>query len=106
MVNWIEVVGFFAFGLNVWGNWLMTKKNARGWWIRIACNLVQLIYAVLIWSPSFAVSALVFMGINIRGIVEWRRPDQGHSPYCALKQMHTFTSGSIVKIVCNCGRLA
>jgi hypothetical protein len=113
--TWAESVGFAAFLLNVWGNWLMTKRDARGWWVRIACNFVQLAYAALILSPSLVVSAVVFLGINVKGIVEWRRPraavDGSHAPWCALRRgaYAGYPIGGSVpssEYVCNCGRLA
>lgn len=72
-MRWVELVGFAAFAMNVVGNWMLTSKREGGWWVRIACNVAQLAYAALIWSPSLAVSAVTFAGINVAGIIRWRR---------------------------------
>lgn len=89
-----EIVGFLAFGLNVWGNWALTKKSASGWWLRLACNAAQLTYASLIWSPSLLVSAATFAAINVVGLRRWAREQDGHSVACATRQ------------ACTCGRSA
>lgn len=93
--RWQEWVGFVACALNVWGNWALADKNARGWWIRIASNAAQLAYALFVWSPYLIVNAVTFGGINVHGIVKWRRLD-GHSDRCGVAK----------KRPCNCGRLA
>lgn len=68
---WEEWIGFLAFALNVVGNWMLTNKRIGGWPVRFACNAAQLAYAILIKSPSLALSAVVFGGINVVGYVRW-----------------------------------
>lgn len=96
VMRWEEVAGFVAFGLNVWGNWLLTGQNASGWWIRIGSNVAQFAYAAMIRSPSLLLNASAFAGINIFGIVRWRRSARGHQSWCLAMKGET----------CNCGRLA
>ena len=89
------MIGFLAVGLNVVGNLMLTRKDRRGWAIRLACNAAQLVYAVLIVSPSLGTNAVVFAGINITGFVRWRRLE-GHTDGCGIAKRRP----------CNCGRLA
>lgn len=94
-MNWYEAIGFTAVALNVAGNLMLTRKNTRGWTIRILCNVAQLVYSVFIGSPSLAANAVVFAGINVRGIVLWRRL-HGHADHCGVARRKP----------CNCGRFA
>jgi hypothetical protein len=94
-IDWREAVGFVAFAMNVYGNWLLTSKRMNGWWVRIACNAAQLVYACLIRSPSLAVSAVTFAAINIVGVAKWRRVI-GHADHCGVANRRP----------CNCGRFA
>lgn len=93
--RWEEIVGLLAFALNVAGNLLLTNKKVGGWWIRIGSNVAQLAYAVLIVSPSLILNAATFAGINVFGIVKWKRLE-GHSDHCGVAK----------KRPCNCGRFA
>jgi hypothetical protein len=92
---WQEWVGFLAFGLNLAGNWMLTAKDRRGWWIRIWSNVAQLAYALLVWSPYLVLNSVTFGGINVHGIIVWRRME-GHTDRCGVAK----------NLPCNCGRLA
>lgn len=95
MNPYFEAIGFIAVGLNIAGNWMLANKNARGWGIRLACNAAQLLYAVLIGSPSLTASAVTFAAINVHGAVKWKRL-VGHLDSCAVAR----------RLSCNCGRFA
>ena len=68
-----EAIGFVAFGLNVAGNWLLTSKSITGWQVRILSNIAQLAYALLILSPYLIVNSIVFLWINVCGLVRWKQ---------------------------------
>lgn len=97
-LRWQEWVGFLAVALNVGGNLLLTRKDARGWAVRLVCNVAQLAYAILIASMSLSVNALVFALINVVGVVRWRR-GRGHEDTCGVLKWPRIRP-------CNCGRFS
>lgn len=70
------VLGWLAFALNVWGNIALTSKGAKGWIIRIACNLCWLPYSVYTSAWALFGNHLLFITINSYGWWRWRREDQ------------------------------
>ncbi|KKM72272.1 hypothetical protein LCGC14_1422200 [marine sediment metagenome] len=67
----IEIVGFLAFALNVFGNLLLAWKRIEGWIVRIASIVLWGIYAYQIWSPSMIANAMTFFCINLYGWRKW-----------------------------------
>ena len=70
----VEVVGYIALALNVWGNLALTKKSARGWLIRLACNAAWIVYS---WPypemRPLLINHIIFAGINVYGWVKWQK---------------------------------
>ena len=71
------ILGWVAFGLNVWGNLSLTTKSKRGWIIRIACNLCWMPYGIYTRAWALFGNHLVFVVINAYGWWKWRR-DAAH----------------------------
>lgn len=79
-VTWFEWVGFIAFLGNVWGNIQLAKKDIKGWVVRIAVNVLWIIYAMHTeggW-PMW-MNHITFFGINIYGWWEWSGYANGRS---------------------------
>ncbi len=75
-----EAIGLGGFATNVLGNMLLAHKSQRGWGVRIASNMLWLVYAGS--SSSFAMTAngVTFMGINVYGWWKWRRELRAATP--------------------------
>lgn len=80
----VNVLGFVAFALNVWGNWLLTRKSESGWTVRIVSILCWGAYGIGAASWPNVVNAVTFLGINIYGLRRWRnerlRATPPHAP--------------------------
>lgn len=75
MSSWLlESLGWVAFGLNLWGNLLLTKKGIRGWIIRLLCNACFIPYAIYTEAWALLVNHIAFAGINIYGWYRWSHP--------------------------------
>jgi hypothetical protein len=72
-VNLVDLACYVAIGLNVWGNFALARKAAYGWWVRIACNLIWGVYGVALVSWPNIINSIIFFGINVYGIIVWRR---------------------------------
>lgn len=68
----VNVLGFAAFLLNVWGNILLTRKSRNGWYVRIASILLWGAYGIGAASWPNVANAVVFLGINGYGLWKWR----------------------------------
>lgn len=70
----IAALGYLAFGLNVIGNLLLTRKNIFGWIVRLATNVAWIAYAVQVdGGQPMALNHLTFVAINIYGWWNWSR---------------------------------
>lgn len=72
-MTWIEVVGIVAFLTNVWANLLIARKSERGWTIRLVSNAWWLAFGIAAGSIANVLNAVTFAGINVYGLVRWRR---------------------------------
>jgi hypothetical protein len=72
-LGWIELVGAFAFALNVWGNLELTKVGNRGHIIRLAANACWLIYSPIVGAWALFANHAVFAAINILGYHRWKK---------------------------------
>lgn len=75
-VSWFEWVGFVAYLGNIWGNVQLAKRDIKGWIVRLAVNVLWIIYALHTeggW-PMW-MNHITFLGINIYGWWEWRNAD-------------------------------
>ena len=67
-------IGYAAFALNVAGNLMLARKNIAGWLVRLATNVVWIIYAVQVeggLEQPMALNHITFFGINIYGWWHW-----------------------------------
>lgn len=71
-LTWVDVLGFGAFVLNVWGNWLLTRKSSNGWVVRIVAIVLWGAYGVGAASWPNIVNAITFFGINCVGWWKWK----------------------------------
>lgn len=69
----IELIGIAAFLTNVVGNLLLARKSERGWYIRIVSIVLWFIYAQGTTSLAMTLNSITFFGINVYGLVHWRR---------------------------------
>lgn len=71
-----ELVGVSGFVTNVYGNFLVARKNIYGWYWRILAIMLWGMYAYLLNGYAGMFNSVVFVGINIYGIYSWRRLDR------------------------------
>lgn len=71
-----EAIGLGGFVTNVLGNMLLAHKSQRGWGVRIASNVLWLVYAGKHQSFAMAANGVTFMGINVYGWLKWRRENR------------------------------
>lgn len=69
----VETIGFVAFVLNVYGNWLLAVKSERGWLVRIVSIVCWGVYAGKTQSLAMMTNAVTFFGINCYGFWKWRK---------------------------------
>ncbi len=72
-VTSVDAFGFAAFASNVWGNILLARKSEKGWWVRIGSIVLWGVYGYAAASLPNLANAVVFLGINIYGLLKWRR---------------------------------
>lgn len=72
MFTLVNLAGFAAFVLNVWGNLLLARKSERGWWVRIASIILWGAYGIGAASWPNILNAVTFFGINCYGLWKWR----------------------------------
>ena len=70
-MNYIEIVGWIALSLNIWGNLALTKKSSKGWLIRLACNFAWIVYSLAFSVWPLLINHIIFAGINIYGWKQW-----------------------------------
>ncbi len=69
----IEAIGIVAFLTNVWANLLIARKSESGWAIRLVSNAWWLAFGIAAASVANILNAITFAGINVYGLVRWRR---------------------------------
>lgn len=81
---WSWVLG--PFGL--FGLWLTTRKDWRGYLVGVAVQGLWLAYAVVTVQLGFIATALAYGVINVLGIRSWRakteRPGRHRKPACPV----------------------
>ena len=78
-MTWLEVFGWVATGLNVWGNLSLTNKNASGWVIRLIANAAWIIYSIAIGGWALLANHIIFAVINIFGYYKWTKENNALS---------------------------
>lgn len=68
-----DALGWLGFGLNVWGNWALTRQNKTGWIIRLVCNGFWIAYSAATKSWPLLANHLTFAGINVVGYRRWKK---------------------------------
>jgi hypothetical protein len=68
-----EIMGYVALVLNIWGNLALTKKSAKGWLIRLACNFSWVAYSAFFAVWPLLINHVIFAGINIYGWFKWQK---------------------------------
>ncbi len=71
-----QVLGWAAFGLNVWGNLALTMKGVRGWVIRIFSNACWIPYGLATGAWALTANHLLFAAINAYGWRKWRNEER------------------------------
>lgn len=72
----LELLGWVAFILNVWGNLLLTSKGVKGWVIRLVCNACWIPYSIYTGAWALLVNHAVFAVINIYGWYKWSKEQE------------------------------
>lgn len=67
----LEILGWVALALNIWGNLALTKKGIRGWIIRLACNACWIPYSIYTGAWALLANHATFAVINIYGWYKW-----------------------------------
>ena len=60
----------------VCSTWLIGEKNTWGWVIGVAQQFLWIVYALLTAQHGFIISSVIFLVINVRSCVKWRRADR------------------------------
>jgi hypothetical protein len=68
-----ESIGLVAFATNVWANILIARKSESGWIVRLVSNAFWLTFGVAAMSLANALNAVTFAGINVYGLLRWRK---------------------------------
>lgn len=76
----IEAVGIVAFLTNVWANILIARKSETGWVVRLVSNAFWLAFGIAAFSVANILNAVTFAGINVYGLLRWRRERLGATP--------------------------
>ena len=71
-----QIIGWIAFGLNVWGNLELTRVGNRGHIIRLCSNACWLIYSPFVGAWALFVNHLTFAFINCLGYYRWKRMEK------------------------------
>ena len=66
-------LGFFAFILTAIGGYLSAKKNNFCWYLWLASNVIWSYYALRPYQPMLLAEQFVFFGLNVYGIVKWKK---------------------------------
>jgi hypothetical protein len=66
-----ELMGWLAFGLNVWGNLALANLSTSGWIIRLTSNAAWLVYSAYVGAWPLFGNHAVFTLINIHGWRKW-----------------------------------
>ncbi len=70
----IEIIGYVATALNIWGNLLLAKQSIQGWLVRLATNVVYVVYALQIdQGLPVVANHVLFFGINLYGLRQWKK---------------------------------
>jgi hypothetical protein len=76
----VEIVGWAAFILNVWGNLALTNLSVRGWIIRLASNGTWLLYSASVGAWPLFGNHAVFTLINVFGYLKWQKAQAKEAP--------------------------
>ncbi len=68
-----EAIGLGGFATNVIGNMLLAHRSQNGWGVRIASNVLWLIYAGHASSFAMTANGVTFLALNVYGWVKWRK---------------------------------
>jgi hypothetical protein len=86
----IQIVGWLAFAVNLWGNELLVKKRTLGWPVRLAANAAWLLYSFGVFAWPLFINHIVFSVSNVHGWVRWRRrPPTIEPAACACAGCHS-----------------
>ncbi len=72
-LSWYDIAGFAAFLSNVYGNLLLARQRADGWYVRIVSILLWGLYGWSTASLPMLANAATFLGINIYGLYKWKK---------------------------------
>lgn len=76
MFDWIQIAGWLGAAGQMYGAWLVSRKNRKCWYYWLASNVFCLIYAITLCLWPIIVIQVYFVVINILGIREWRKGDK------------------------------
>ena len=71
-----DIFGHLGYSLILAGMFLVSKKNAWGWFFRLLGEIIWLIIGVYLEMSSMVLWGLVFVALDVRTFYTWLREDQ------------------------------
>jgi len=72
-MNWIDIFGHFAYASLIAGQILITRKQAKGFILRIFGSLVWVLLGGFLGLSSVIVWSAVFAAVDIYGFWNWMK---------------------------------
>ena len=72
----IEIIGWVATAILLFGYYLNAKKLEMSWVVWFLGNLFMLIYSINIKANPQVMLAIVLMVLNVYGYLNWRKLDK------------------------------
>lgn len=69
----IDLLGHIGYVFLILGQWLLTKKSAAGWLVRLGGQAIWIVLGILLGLTSCVIWGIVFVVLDIQGYKEWKR---------------------------------
>ncbi len=70
-----DFIGWIANIFFIYGVYALGMKKVHGFYYNSIANLFYIVQGILLGVPSLAILSLALIGLNIKGIIEWRKND-------------------------------
>lgn len=71
----VEMIGWLALALNLWGNLALTSMSRSGWLIRLGSNAAWIVYSPGVGAWPLFANHLTFAVVNVVGWVRWSKKE-------------------------------